>query len=143
METGNRPIDPTAGPTIDPARADALWQRVRESLPLSFGAMSHREGAIALCCRELHRLGLHRPLLSRLYRQARERQRQLQSMARLEGEPDWATAQSPEACSIARIQRLMGLAAADYQCRHPVYGQVLEAFRQECAAAQRAVLRLV
>ncbi len=127
---------------IDRNKADALWQRVRESLPLSFGAMALREAVIVRCCRELYRLGLHRPLMSRLYRQSRERYRQLRAMAKLEGEQELSPPTGREDESLPRLQRLLGLAAADYKTPHPVYGQVLEAFCRECTAAQRALLRL-
>ena len=132
-----------AEPTIDQAKADALWQRVRQTLPLSFGAMAHREGRIVRCCRELYRLGLHRQLLSRLYRDARQRKQLLLAMAKLESEPDWLGAIPPEEPGLATLQRLLGLAATDYKVSHPVYGQVLEGFSRDCAAAQRALLGLV
>lgn len=121
-------------------QVDAVWQRVRRTLPMSFCAMAGREASIAALCRQLYRMGAHRKTMSELYRQSVKRRENLLAMARLSGEPDCRQPAPPEQAELGELVRQLGLAAADYDPAHPIYGAVFSQFRNECSQGQRALL---
>lgn len=123
-------------------RIDGVWQRVRGTLPLSFCQMAQREAVIVGLCRGLYRLGADRKITGALYRQAKLRQENLLAMSRLAGEPDCRWSMKPETANMAELVRQLGLAAAEYDPEHPVYGTLFARFRKECADGQRALLRV-
>lgn len=121
-------------------QVDAVWQRVRKTLPLSFCAMAGREAAISALCRQLYRMGAHRRTMGELHRQSVRRRDNLLAMARFSGEPDCRAPVLPQQAELAELVRQLGLAAADYDPGHPIYGTVFSQFREECARGQRALL---
>lgn len=123
-------------------RIDGVWQRVRGTLPLSFCLMAQREDVIAALCRGLYRLGADRKTTGALYRQAQARKENLLAMARLAGEQDCHFRKAPEAADVGELVRQLGLAAAEYDPEHPIYGTVFAQFRKECTNAQRGLLRV-
>ncbi len=124
------------------ARIDGVWQRVRGSLPLSFCHMAQREERIAALSRGLYRMGADRKVTGSLYRQAVARKENLLAMSRLAGEPDCRWGKGPEKADLGELVRQLGLAAAEYDPEHPVYGTVFAQFRKECTDGQRALLRV-
>lgn len=121
---------------------EAVWQRVRKSLPVSFCAMAQREAVIAGICQQLWRLGANQTITEKLYQQAQRRKKELQSMARLSGEPDWEMPTVQQKADLSLLMRNLAMAAADYDPGHPIFGGVLEQYRQECIKAQRVLLTL-
>lgn len=126
----------------DREQVEAVWQRVRGSEPLSYGNLADREARIGALCVQLHRLGAHRPTMKRLHQQATEREKALRALAKLAGEPVQPPLKPKVSADVSALMRELGLAAGDYDPRHPVYGTLFEQFRKECAQAQRAVLNL-
>lgn len=123
-------------------RIDGVWQRVRGSLPTSFCRMAQREAGIAAICQELYRMGANRKVLGALYRQTAERKARLLAMSRLAGEPDCRWGGAPEKADLGELIRQLGLAAAEYDPEHPVYGVIFARFRKECADGQLSLLQV-
>lgn len=127
---------------LEQARIDGVWQRVRGTLPISFCHMARREEEIATISRALYRLGAARPITGTVYRQAQARKRELLTMSRFAGEPDCRWGKLTCRADPGELVRQLGLAAAEYDPEHPVYGAVFAQFRRECAQMQRALLRV-
>lgn len=119
---------------------DGVWQRVRQALPPSYCLMAGRERQIMEAASRLYALGVSRPLMQRLYTQAGKRRRMLLAMARLSGEQECRPPAGKVRADQGELVRLLGLAAADYDPQHPVYGGIFRELRGECIRGQRALL---
>lgn len=126
----------------DREQVEAVWQRVRGSLSLSYTALADREAWIGAMCAQLYRLGAHRPTMKRLHGQAQQREKALRALAKLAGEGPAAVPRKKATADVSVLVRELGLAAGDYDPGHPIHGALFDQFRRECAQAQKAVLHL-
>ncbi len=125
---------------IEQSRADAVWQRVRGTLPVSFCLFAGREQSIMHTAQSLYALGAYRPLMKRIYTQAANRRKLLLRMSHLAGEPECKPMMPQKTAELGELVRLLGLGAMEYDPEHPVYGGLFSQFRQECIRGQRMLL---
>ena len=122
------------------SKVDAVWQRVRGSRGKSFAVLAQREQEIMGLSRRLYDLGAHRPLMKKLYTQAKERRMLLLKMASLAGEGGCVPPAEHSKAELGELVRLLGQGATEYDPEHPIYGGLFAQFRQDCVRGQRMLL---
>lgn len=125
------------------SKIDAVWQRVRGNRPMPFCALSQREQSILELSRRLYDLGVCRPLMKKLYAQAKQRNILLGKMASIADEEVCGPAAGNRRAAPGELVQLLGQTAAEYDPGHPIYGGLFAQFRQECVWGQKMLLTLL